>query len=96
MFRPLFLRLFDWAVIDLAGDDSALISRKIVLFKVMDRILVQLKALAVPYYAFMLDQAVELLKRDRLPDDLWSPVITSLQRALVNDSVGEKMLSTFY
>lgn len=46
-FRPLFLRTYDWAVIDLATDaeDSheALTARRIVLYKLIDRLLTQLK-----------------------------------------------------
>lgn len=49
-FKPLFLRTYDWAVIDLADEDDAsskysadLTARRTVLFKIVDRLLVQLK-----------------------------------------------------
>lgn len=45
-FRPLFLRTYDWAVIDLAEETNpevALTARRIVLYKLVDRLLAQLK-----------------------------------------------------
>lgn len=47
IFRPLFLRTYDWAVIDLAeeegGSTEGLLARRIVLYKLMDKLLSQLK-----------------------------------------------------
>ena len=45
-FRPLFLRTYDWAVIDLADEKDAasgLAARRTVLYKLVDKLLVQLK-----------------------------------------------------
>ena len=45
-FRPLFLRTYDWAVIDLADEPDAtqaLTARRTVLYKLIDKLLVQLK-----------------------------------------------------
>ena len=49
-FKPLFLRTYDWAVIDLAEENedgskhtAALSARRTVLYKLVDRLLVQLK-----------------------------------------------------
>lgn len=42
-FRPLFLRLYDWAVIDMAAEESGAIARKTTLFRVVERMLSQLK-----------------------------------------------------
>lgn len=45
-FRPLFLRTYDWAVIDLIDEKDAVVAltaRKTVLYKIVDRLLSQLK-----------------------------------------------------
>ncbi|WWC92888.1 uncharacterized protein L201_007850 [Kwoniella dendrophila CBS 6074] len=64
-FKPLFIRLYDWAVIDLADgkaiDDGRLIERKIVLLHVMMGLLVKFKNLLSPYMATLLPHIQELL-----------------------------------
>ncbi|WWC65921.1 uncharacterized protein I303_108543 [Kwoniella dejecticola CBS 10117] len=64
-FKPLFIRLYDWAVIDLAEgkaiDDDRLIERKIVLLHVMMGLLVKFKNLLSPYMAALFPYIQELL-----------------------------------
>ncbi|GAA6036252.1 hypothetical protein JCM8097_006859 [Rhodosporidiobolus ruineniae] len=99
IFRPLFLRTYDWAVIDLtesAEDATAvqngLTARRTVLYKVVDRLLSQLKSIFVPYYSFMLEQTVELLdasaKGEQRDADLWNAVAVSLTKVLDADETG--------
>jgi len=91
-FRPLFLRFFDWAVVELADGDGAdvdgVTSRKIVLFKTVDKMLAQLKSIAVPYYSFMLDQAVQLVSSQDTDAQLLTTVMSTLSRALEHDNSG--------
>lgn len=96
-FRPLFLRTYDWAVIDLAEDESAssegLVARRTVLYKIVDRLLGQLRSIFVPYFSFMLDQTVELLdqaaKGELRDEDLWAAVASALTKAFEFDEGGE-------
>ncbi|GAA5839039.1 hypothetical protein JCM9279_002573 [Rhodotorula babjevae] len=101
LFRPLFLRTYDWAVIDLAenGDaastsiaDPGLVARRTVLYKVVDRLLGQLRSIFVPYFSFMLDQTVELLeaaaKGDVRDPDLWQAVASALAKSFEYDESG--------
>ncbi|WVQ95966.1 hypothetical protein IAU59_003065 [Kwoniella sp. CBS 9459] len=64
-FKPLFIRLYDWAVIDLAEDkaidDGRLVERKIVLLHVMMGLLVKFKNLLSPYIATLLPHIQEVL-----------------------------------
>ncbi|KAK8849743.1 hypothetical protein IAR55_005078 [Kwoniella newhampshirensis] len=64
-FKPLFIRLYDWAVIDLAEgkaiDDGRLVERKIVLLHVMMGLLVKFKNLLSPYISTLLPHIQELL-----------------------------------
>ncbi|GAA5888324.1 hypothetical protein JCM6882_008581 [Rhodosporidiobolus microsporus] len=97
IFRPLFLRTFDWAVVDLTETDDAdategLVARRTVLFKVVDRLLNQLRSIFVPYYSFMLDQTLELFdgfaKGEQQDKDLWTAVASALTKALDFDETG--------
>ncbi|SCV73190.1 BQ2448_7115 [Microbotryum intermedium] len=86
-FRPLFLRTYDWAAIDLAEQGEAVLTpRRIVLYKLMDRLLTQLRSIVVPYFSFMLDQTTELLAafaRGANQDvALWSAVTSALTKSI--------------
>ncbi|UZJ57293.1 hypothetical protein CBS101457_006613 [Exobasidium rhododendri] len=76
-FRPLFLRICDWAMLDLASEEDEnddgeeagagrtgqeIVARKIVLFKVMNALLAQLGELVTNYYLNVLDGAVDILQ----------------------------------
>ncbi|GAA5867626.1 hypothetical protein JCM8547_001319 [Rhodosporidiobolus lusitaniae] len=99
IFRPLFLRTYDWAVIDLSETEApadevkaGLTARRTVLYKVVDRLVGQLKSIFVPYWSFMLDQTVELLdgfaKGEQTDADLWNAIAVSLTKALDADETG--------
>ncbi|KAJ1026239.1 hypothetical protein NDA18_003896 [Ustilago nuda] len=68
-FRPLFMRMFDWAVLDLVDDDDAnaaaeadgIVARQIVLFKTFNSLSETLHSLVSSYYTVLLDQVIELL-----------------------------------
>lgn len=98
LFRPLFLRTYDWAVIDLAEEEDAaaaasgLVARRTVLYRIVDRLLGQLKSIFVPYFAFMLDQTVDLLeqaaKGEMRDPALWAAVASALTKAFEFDENG--------
>lgn len=78
-FRPLFMRMFDRAVLDLVDDDDSdsaaevdgIVARQIVLFKTFNALSETLRSLVSSYYAVLLDQVIELLntwsKATRVP-----------------------------
>lgn len=89
-FRPLFLRVFDWAALDLAEDDmevsdAGLVSRRIALFKVNNALHDQLRNLVSHYYSTMLDLSIELLDAFRLGKlsdaRLWFQVVASVEKS---------------
>lgn len=102
LFRPLFLRTYDWAVIDLAEEEDAtaaasgLVARRTVLYRIVDRLLGQLKSIFVPYFAFMLDQTVDLLeqaaKGEMRDPALWAAVASALTKAFEFDENGESAI----
>ncbi|GAA5959351.1 hypothetical protein JCM21900_000701 [Sporobolomyces salmonicolor] len=92
LFRPLFLRTYDWAVIELADEadaHEAVTARRVVLYKMVDRLLGQLRSIFVPYFSFMLDQTTELLesfaKGDLVDSSLWAAVTSALTKAFEHD-----------
>ncbi|GAA5903947.1 hypothetical protein JCM5296_002463 [Sporobolomyces johnsonii] len=95
LFRPLFLRTYDWAVIELADEadaQEAVTARRVVLYKIVDRLLGQLRSIFVPYFSFMLDQTTELLesfaKGDLVDSTLWAAVASALTKAFEHDENG--------
>ncbi|GAA5903331.1 snoRNA-binding rRNA-processing protein UTP10 [Sporobolomyces salmoneus] len=95
LFRPLFLRTYDWAVIELADEPDAekgITARRVVLYKIVDRLLAQLRSIFVPYFSFMLDQTTELLeafaKGESNDSTLWSAVASALTKAFDHDENG--------
>lgn len=89
-FRPLFLRIYDWAALDLAEDDmppsnAGLVARRIALYKVNNALHDQLKSLISHYYATMLDLTIELLaafKTGELSNaQLWTAIVTSVDKS---------------
>lgn len=67
-FRPLFMRMFDWAVLDLVDDNTdtvaeadGILARQVVLFKTFNALSETLRSLVSSYYAVLLDQVIELL-----------------------------------
>ncbi|GAA6007531.1 hypothetical protein JCM11491_004197 [Sporobolomyces phaffii] len=95
LFRPLFLRTYDWAVIELADEADAqdgISARRVVLYKIVDRLLAQLRSIFVPYFSFMLDQTTELLEAfatgESNDSSLWSAVTSALTKAFDHDENG--------
>ncbi|SNX84833.1 related to UTP10 - nucleolar protein, component of the small subunit processome [Melanopsichium pennsylvanicum] len=99
-FRPLFMRMFDWAVLDLVDDvdnDSAaeaegIIARQIVLFKTFNALSETLRSLVSSYFAVLLDQVTELLdtwsktaRATQGQKELWNHVIRSISLSAKND-----------
>ncbi|SPO26859.1 related to UTP10 - nucleolar protein, component of the small subunit processome [Ustilago trichophora] len=99
-FRPLFMRMFDWAVLDLVDDDAdfateadGIIARQIVLFKTFNALSETLRSLVSSYYAVLLDQVIELLitwsnsrsGANSSQKELWEQVIRSLALSAKND-----------
>jgi U3 small nucleolar RNA-associated protein 10 len=104
VFRPLFLRLCDWALVDLADEESEendsdqdesraqIRARQVILFKVLNALLQELGELVTQYYGNVLDASIELL--GNLADEkvsvetLWQPVVSSVKICASADSSG--------
>ncbi|CAO1622695.1 unnamed protein product [Sympodiomycopsis kandeliae] len=89
-FRPLFLRIFDWAALDLADDDlpmsdDGLVARRIALYKVNNALQDQLKGLISHYYSTVLELTIELMEgyRDGQMQnaELWFAITSSVEKS---------------
>jgi len=92
-FKPLFTRLYDWAVIDLSEgksiDDQRLVERKTVLLHVMMGLLTKFRHLLSPYIGILLPHLEELLSaysRDSITDtSLWTLLVRVLGKSFEVD-----------
>ena len=93
-FKPLFLKIVDWATLNvsfMALKDDQKIKRQLTLFRLMDQMFGRLKALAVPYYGYLLDTTLSILEvTQKGPDrmDLWKHAMSTLQKYFLYDSQG--------
>ena len=82
-FRPLFLRTYDWAIVDLVdeGDTAGTDARALVFYHVVLALLDHLRGMFTAYYAVTMDNAIELLTRlaaNDGSDALWDAVVRSV------------------
>ncbi|WFD29976.1 snoRNA-binding rRNA-processing protein utp10 [Malassezia sp. CBS 17886] len=84
-FRPLFLRMYDWAAVDLleggADDADRIAARTLVLYSLMNTLLAQLHGMVTSYYAVLLDNVASTLrgfaKTHTSGTPLWYAVVLS-------------------
>eukprot|EP00842_Homolaphlyctis_polyrhiza_P006942 jgi/Hompol1/837/HPOL_000755-RA len=86
-FRPLFLRIVDWATSDTlwknGWSDDRVYSRQQILYHLTERLFSELKSIFVPYYAYLLDNSISVLRRfvdnGKIQADLWVLIISSMK-----------------
>lgn len=83
-FRPLFLRTYDWAVVDLLDDaPDGIPARTQVLYALVLALLEQLHAMMVPYFGVLLKHLAEVLQQ---PDArAWALATTCVARGAAAD-----------
>lgn len=87
-FKPLFVRLYDWAVVDLSAGvaDAHVIARRTVLLHVMDGLLDRFRHLLTPYMGTLLPLVDELLaayKAGEIADaGLWTLLLSVLGKSM--------------
>ncbi|ORY34663.1 U3 small nucleolar RNA-associated protein 10 [Naematelia encephala] len=92
-FKPLFIRLYDWAIVDLsegkALDDGRLVERKIVLLHVLTGLLQKFKHLLSPYIGILIPHIEELLAayaEGSISDEpLWTLIMSTLAKSFQVD-----------
>ncbi|EEB05463.2 U3 snoRNP-associated protein Utp10 [Schizosaccharomyces japonicus yFS275] len=86
-FRPLFFRLHSWALQDLVSTDPAgLTARQIFFYNFFTVFLKSLTSIVTNYYAYVLDDTVDLLASKETNGELRQLILSSLANAFENDS----------
>ncbi|CAO3649204.1 unnamed protein product [Cunninghamella echinulata] len=85
LFKPLFLKVMDWALVE---DDNK--SRTLFFYKLMDTLLERLKSIITPYVNYLIDDIIQRLTAYRdgttPPNTLWIYLITTLRKSFLYDN----------
>ncbi|KAL0083069.1 hypothetical protein J3Q64DRAFT_1850250 [Phycomyces blakesleeanus] len=96
LFKPLFLKVVDWATVELAVDGSteSVDAKKRVLFfyKLLDSLLDKLKSIFTPYFGYVIDDVIDRLdayrseEKQEEPDTLWNFIMSALHKSFLYDN----------
>ncbi|TXT12979.1 hypothetical protein VHUM_01380 [Vanrija humicola] len=87
-FKPLFVRLYDWAVVDLSApaSDAHVVARRKILLRVMDGLLGKFRHLLTPYMATLMPFVEELLAAYSIgeveDESLWALLLRVLAHSM--------------
>ncbi|KAI8388394.1 uncharacterized protein BYT42DRAFT_559927 [Radiomyces spectabilis] len=92
LFKPLFLKIYDWATLEL-GDDrfsKAALERALFFYKLLDGLLAKLKSIFTPYFGYVIDDVIARLEQykstETTPDTLWCYLMQALQKSFLYDA----------
>jgi hypothetical protein len=84
LFKPLFLKVVDWATVERADDAD----RSLFLYKLLDALLEKLKSIFTPYIGYVVDDMIMKLNayQNGTPDTLWNYLFKTLQKSFLYDN----------
>lgn len=92
VFKPMFLRVLEWAAEDLReSDPDGRCKRLTVFWDLLTMLCDNLKSLVTEYYGYVLENAIEVVSKgieDRNNEDLWEAVLKSLNVGFSTDERG--------
>ncbi|KAJ3184550.1 HEAT repeat-containing protein 1 [Geranomyces variabilis] len=95
LFKPLFLKMVDWATSELLMKHGLtqqdVDARQLFFYRLVDSLLARLKSIFAPYYAYVLDSSIaklEAYKVSRRTDALWTNIMLSLHKCFLYDNDG--------
>lgn len=94
LFKPLFLKVVDWATVELAVDEFAgsedSLKRVLFFYKLVDSLLEKLKSIFTPYYGYLIDDVISRLERykeeEQPIDALWNYIMSALRKSFLYDN----------
>ncbi|TPX61884.1 hypothetical protein PhCBS80983_g00809 [Powellomyces hirtus] len=93
LFKPLFLKMVDWATSELllkhGLTQEDVNARQLFFYRLVDSLLARLKSIFAPYYAYVLDNSVaklEAYKKTKRTDALWTYIVMSLHKCFLYDN----------
>ncbi|KAI9313807.1 hypothetical protein BX666DRAFT_2055891 [Dichotomocladium elegans] len=88
LFKPLFLKVVDWALMELADEGDK--QRVLFFYKLVDALLDRLKSIFAPYYNYVIDDVIVRLQAyisgDAVIDGVWQYIMNSLQKSFLYDN----------
>ena len=95
LFKPLYLKIVDWATVELAAEDNGeenedLEKRVLFLYKLLDSLFDRLKSIVTPYFGYVIDDVIVRLEGyisgESVPDTLWSYIMLALRKSFQYDN----------
>lgn len=88
LFKPLFLKVVDWALMELAEAkaEEGYEKRVIFFYKLVDSLLGRLKSIFTPYYNYVIDDVITRLQATEEPSVLWNHIMSSLSKSFLYDN----------
>lgn len=88
LFKPLFLKVVDWALMELAEAkaEEGYEQRVIFFYKLVDSLLGRLKSIFAPYYNYVIDDVITRLQATEEPCVLWNHIMSSLSKSFLYDN----------
>ncbi|RCI06452.1 HEAT repeat-containing protein 1 [Rhizopus stolonifer] len=90
LFKPLFLKVVDWATVELASENQDSLKRVLFFYKLVDSLLEKLKSIFTPYYGYLIDDVIMRLdryKEEEQPIDvLWNYIMSALRKSFLYDN----------
>ncbi|KAH6569665.1 hypothetical protein BASA60_008135 [Batrachochytrium salamandrivorans] len=101
IFRPLFLKIVDWATSDMlqrnGWSEQGIVSRQQMLYRLTERLFSELKSIFIPYSAYLLDNMVSTLCRfvesSSVDADLWILIISNFKNCFLFHSTNDFITS---
>ncbi|ORX53545.1 hypothetical protein DM01DRAFT_1322487 [Hesseltinella vesiculosa] len=85
LFKPLFLKVVDWATVEQPDD-----SRALFFYKLLHSLLDKLKSIIAPYVLYVVDDMMERLGGYRdghmVPDTLWNYLMQTIHKSFLYDN----------
>ncbi|KND01979.1 uncharacterized protein SPPG_02486, partial [Spizellomyces punctatus DAOM BR117] len=95
LFKPLFLKLVDWATSELlikhGLSEEGVNARQLFFYRLVDSLLGRLKSIFAPYYVYVLDNSIAKLNaftKQDYPHALWMYIVSSLHKCFLYDNDG--------
>ncbi|KAI8149580.1 hypothetical protein BJV82DRAFT_708430 [Fennellomyces sp. T-0311] len=91
LFKPLYLKVVDWATIELAdGNKQDLDNRLVFFYKLLDSLFDRLKSIITPYFGYVIDDVIGRLQQyiagEETPNTLWNYIMSSLRKSFLYDN----------
>ncbi|KAI7857260.1 hypothetical protein BDC45DRAFT_603350 [Circinella umbellata] len=98
LFKPLYLKIVDWATVELAvegnkeeeGQNEDLEKRVLFFYKLLDSLFDRLKSIVTPYFGYVIDDVIGRLEQyvsgESVPNTLWNYIMLALRKSFQYDN----------